>query len=295
MYKVGVLIAVHNEEAHIKQCLDSILAQNFDAEIVVVDDFSTDNTMTVLEEYAGIDGVSIYKNKSRGKVHAYNLAFSKSQSRTVCLLGGDDWLPEDSLSKRYSMLESWNFQGIVYGKTVTTSDDKNFDDVKIPRFGTGGHHCGGTFLISRERASEMFPINTELANEDTWIKTFVSIFDVPILDLNAVVLRYRIHPGNSNNRYLPFEKYSEVIAARFSCYETFLKTYRDKLTEKQRQWLEERIIGERLRRAGKWWQIILCRLPLRMKLTFIFNSNRLFYGAKKLFGYSIPAFIYRNR
>lgn len=293
MHKVAVLIAVHNEAAHIEECLDSIMTQDFDAEIVVVDDYSTDETLKILERYTGLENVCILRNTRRGKVNAYNLAFSRSESRTICLLGGDDWLPKDSLASRYSRLEGSNFQGIVYGKTITASDEKNFDRVKIPRFGKEGHQCGGTFLISRELASEIFPINIELANEDTWIKTYVSIFDLPILHLDAVVLRYRIHPGNSNNRFLPFEKYSGMLAARFSCYSKFLDTYKDKLSTKQVLWLEERIRAEQLRRTGRCLRLLFCRLPMRLKMTFIANSNRFFYAAKMLFGYSIPALIYR--
>lgn len=54
MPKVSVIVATYNQEDSIGRTLDSILAQqaDFDVEIVVGEDASTDRTRTVCEEYA---------------------------------------------------------------------------------------------------------------------------------------------------------------------------------------------------------------------------------------------------
>lgn len=53
MYKVSVLVITYNHADYIKQTLDGILAQetDFDFEIVVGDDASTDGTKEILQEY----------------------------------------------------------------------------------------------------------------------------------------------------------------------------------------------------------------------------------------------------
>ena len=50
---VSVIVLTYNHEKYIKQALDSILRQkvNFDYEILIGDDASTDNTVKVLKEY----------------------------------------------------------------------------------------------------------------------------------------------------------------------------------------------------------------------------------------------------
>ena len=50
---VSVAVLTYNHEKYIKQALDSILRQkvNFDYEILIGDDASTDNTVKVLKEY----------------------------------------------------------------------------------------------------------------------------------------------------------------------------------------------------------------------------------------------------
>ena len=51
---VSVLCATYNQENYIRQCLDSVLAQetDFRFEVIVRDDCSTDNTTKLVLEYA---------------------------------------------------------------------------------------------------------------------------------------------------------------------------------------------------------------------------------------------------
>lgn len=51
--KVSVCIATYNVDQYISQTLDSVLSQktSFDYEIIIGDDYSTDNTRSILLEY----------------------------------------------------------------------------------------------------------------------------------------------------------------------------------------------------------------------------------------------------
>jgi len=51
--RISVIIAVRNEAENIQKCVESIIAQNYDRrlfEIIVVDDFSTDNTLAIIQK-----------------------------------------------------------------------------------------------------------------------------------------------------------------------------------------------------------------------------------------------------
>jgi cellulose synthase/poly-beta-1,6-N-acetylglucosamine synthase-like glycosyltransferase len=53
-----VIIAVHNEEQHLRQCLDSVLAQDYPADrydVILADDRSTDATPMIIAEYCRVD------------------------------------------------------------------------------------------------------------------------------------------------------------------------------------------------------------------------------------------------
>lgn len=53
MIKVSVCVMTYNQEKYIGQCLESLVTQetDFDFEIIVGDDFSTDGTRDVIQEY----------------------------------------------------------------------------------------------------------------------------------------------------------------------------------------------------------------------------------------------------
>jgi len=59
---ISVVISVRNEEANIKACIESILKQDYPKstfELIVVNDFSTDNTLEVLAGFG--DQIKVYK------------------------------------------------------------------------------------------------------------------------------------------------------------------------------------------------------------------------------------------
>ena len=52
-FKISVGVITYNQEATIRQTLDSILEQegDFDLEVVIGEDCSTDNTLAICQEY----------------------------------------------------------------------------------------------------------------------------------------------------------------------------------------------------------------------------------------------------
>src|ERR1700741_372854 len=51
--KVSIIVPMRNEERNVKQCIESLLFQNYpNFEIIAVDDRSKDNTLNMLKEFA---------------------------------------------------------------------------------------------------------------------------------------------------------------------------------------------------------------------------------------------------
>ena len=56
MPKVSVIVPVYNAAEYLRRCIDSILTQSFqDFELILINDGSKDNSLSVLEEYAAKD------------------------------------------------------------------------------------------------------------------------------------------------------------------------------------------------------------------------------------------------
>lgn len=91
--RVSVAVPVHNGERHLGEALDSVLAQQpAPAQVVVVDDGSTDGTSAVLDRYAG--SVVVLRQEASGVAVAMNRAVEAGDGDVVAFCDADDrWIP----------------------------------------------------------------------------------------------------------------------------------------------------------------------------------------------------------
>ena len=119
MVSIGVL--TYNQEHYIRQCLDSILMQkvNFDFEIIIGDDCSTDLTPDILKEYNNRypDIVIPLLNESNVGISAnYKIVLNKCKGKYIAFCEGDDyWLSTTRLQEQIDFLENHPDYGFVGG------------------------------------------------------------------------------------------------------------------------------------------------------------------------------------
>lgn len=115
MPKISVLIPVYNVEKYLPQCLDSIISQTFtDFECICVNDGSTDNSLSVLQEYANKDSrIKIINQTNSGASIARNKALKQSTGQYIALVDSDDFISKDYLEKLLAVSEKEN-SDIVY-------------------------------------------------------------------------------------------------------------------------------------------------------------------------------------
>lgn len=109
---VSVAVITYNQEKHIAQTLDSILMQkcNFDFNIIVGEDYSTDNTRMICEKYEkNYPGkVIILKHRQNlGLIRNYAATFANCTGKYIAQCDGDDyWTDPDKLQKQADFLEN---------------------------------------------------------------------------------------------------------------------------------------------------------------------------------------------
>lgn len=116
---VSVIIVNYNTADLIEGCIQSVLKQkNINMEIIVVDNFSQDNSLDVLKKYH--EQVIILANKENlGFGKANNQAFKLSSGKYIFLLNPDAVLTtEDILEKFVSYMAENNAVGIVGPKVI---------------------------------------------------------------------------------------------------------------------------------------------------------------------------------
>jgi cellulose synthase/poly-beta-1,6-N-acetylglucosamine synthase-like glycosyltransferase len=89
---VTVLVTVHNEQARIRECLDNILSLDYPREkldVLVASDGSSDETDSIVAEYASRAPVRLLRLARVGKSAAQNAAVAQCRSEIVALADAD--------------------------------------------------------------------------------------------------------------------------------------------------------------------------------------------------------------
>ncbi len=102
--KVSILMPVFNAQATLHECLDSIFQQSLqDFEIIAVDDFSSDESVRIMQSYDD-PRIRIIENKSKGIVPALNAGLVHCRSDYVARMDADDVMHPQRLQKQYEVL-----------------------------------------------------------------------------------------------------------------------------------------------------------------------------------------------
>ncbi len=109
---VSVSIVTFNHEAYIAQALDSVLMQDvdFEYEIVVGDDCSTDQTRKILLEYKEKypDQINLILQDRNVGMHANGeMVINACKGEYIAVLDGDDyWIDKNKLQKQFDFLKT---------------------------------------------------------------------------------------------------------------------------------------------------------------------------------------------
>lgn len=134
---VSVICTAYNHKKYIKQCLDSLVMQkaDFNFEIIIYDDCSTDGTREIIQEYA-----DKYPNLIRTILPKCNIAqtegfckvnqmiFEKIKGKYHATCDGDDyWIDENKLQKQVDFLETHPDYSICFHPVKVVYDGFDFE------------------------------------------------------------------------------------------------------------------------------------------------------------------------
>ena len=125
---VSICCIAYNQQKYIRQALESFLMQrtDFNFEVIIHDDASTDGTTEIIREYESkFPGIikpifqTINKYQSEGLNFQFKYVFPKAKGKYITFCEGDDyWIDPLKLQKQVDFLELHKDFGLVHTRAV---------------------------------------------------------------------------------------------------------------------------------------------------------------------------------
>ena len=205
---ISIAMTTYNGGQYICKQIDSIINQTFqDFELVVCDDCSTDDTISILNEYAQKDErIHVYVNEHNlGFKKNFELAIKKTSGEFIALCDQDDiWLPNHIDILLSAMNERTQ---IVCGKPIFV-DDKNEvlpdeynyllmyrypktnEDIARHIFLGRSTYQGASMLIRKSFFDKALPIPDGAYYHDSWF-AILACFMNGFIYIDEPTMRYR--------------------------------------------------------------------------------------------------------
>lgn len=99
--QVSVIVPVHNAQATLKRCVNSIIHQEYtDLELLLVDDGSTDRSGLICDEFAAQDErIAVIHKANSGVSDARNQGLSRARGKYLQFVDSDDWITPDATKR----------------------------------------------------------------------------------------------------------------------------------------------------------------------------------------------------
>ena len=214
--KVSVAMAVYNGEKYVRDQIVSILSQlRKDDELIISYDESSDNSLSILTEFAQSDKrVKIYDNPYKpGVVKNFQNAVEHCLGDIIFLSDQDDvWLP-NKVDKVLREFENPHVAVVIHDSKLTDSDlNVRFKSTFKLRGGVRTSFLGNIYRLSyigccmafRSFYKELVvPFPTIYRSHDWWIGSMLSCGKTKITAIDEALILHREHANNATPKSRP--------------------------------------------------------------------------------------------
>ena len=206
---VSIITPSYNSSRFIEECVGSVISQTYDNwELLIVDDYSIDNSLQILKKYNDKRIQLIELDKNVGAAKARNVAIRKAKGKYIAFLDSDDLWEPQKLEKQISFMESEDiaFSFSTY-QPISEDGSKLSSIIHAPKIVTYSSYLKNTIIgcltviIDREKTGgfEMPKIRSS-HDMALWLLIMRRGFDAYGLDENLA--RYRIvSTSNTANKW----------------------------------------------------------------------------------------------
>lgn len=201
--KISICMAVYNGEKFIKEQLDSILPQlGENDEVIISDDGSTDQTLSIIEDYQD-DRISTYHSGKRSIIKNFENSLRRASGDVIFLADQDDiWYPNKveimlSYMNRFDLIFS---NASVFSKNTEASYllyDKSKLRTGLLRNFIKNNYIGATMAFKRSILKSALPFPSGIYMHDIWLAMIGEIKGKNFF-IEEPLIYYRRHGNNAS-------------------------------------------------------------------------------------------------
>lgn len=133
--KISVIVPIYNVERYLRKCIDSLIEQvknEYDLEILLVDDGSTDNSGKICDEYASKKTyISVFHKKNGGLSDARNYGIYKSNGDFLIFIDSDDYVSNNFFEKIINKINK-DIDIVFWDAKYVDDDNEEITNIKYP-------------------------------------------------------------------------------------------------------------------------------------------------------------------
>lgn len=234
MREVTVIIPNYNGIRYISDCIDSLLSQTMEADIIVVDNASTDGSAEIAEKYDGVKLIRLSENF--GFCRAVNEGIAATKTKYLILLNNDTKADPSFVEELYKSIDAHPDTFSVASKMLQMNDPEKIDSAgdlycalgwafslgkdkrasKYDREAVIFSACGGAAIYRKEYFEQIGYFDelhfTYLEDVDVGYRARIMGF---VNRYNPRAIVYHAGSGTTGSRYNPFKV---RLASRNSWY-----------------------------------------------------------------------------
>jgi glycosyltransferase involved in cell wall biosynthesis len=194
---ISVVVPCFNTERYVAQALDSVLSQADGAQVIVIDDGSTDRSAEVIGGFGS--RVEYHRQANGGIGAARNAGIARARGSLLAFLDADDvWLPS-SLDVRLNAMRGKAecvYGGLAHFISPEIEGEARESLGPLPPDMTA--RFAGTMLIERQAFDRvgMFDTSLRMGEMMDWVSR-AELTGVTTILIDDIVLRRRIHGSNT--------------------------------------------------------------------------------------------------
>ncbi|MBQ3544324.1 MAG: glycosyltransferase [Lachnospiraceae bacterium] len=245
MCKISVIIPVYNVELYLKECLESVLQQEYkNIEVICIEDCSTDNSKKVLESIAREDcRVRVFLNKNNsGLSKSRNIGIDMARGEYLLFLDSDDYLVDNSLKVIVQKADELSVDMLSFdSKSIYEGSRITYDGKRKKTYKNEVLRGGDAFVEQRHNGDYKVPVwqylyrrdfikRNELYfvegiyHEDVLFTFFAYMYANKVMFLNELVHMYRVRKESiTTSKSLLHKRIEDLVLIYEQSYIQFAK------------------------------------------------------------------------